>query len=324
MSRNPSPTTAPVDAIVVSDAAVQRVADTQDALAAQELEATNNARAVAVQMGYEGSLTVGAVEDEIRFYQKRTVEAILETGKRLLILRELTSHGNSSQNETNDNFSKRVELLGFSRATAYRFMRAASKTAKSAILADLSKQAKNGLAFLELVTHDDDALEALKDMDDIDRMSATQLREALRQEKENTKFIAEKRDKESARADSAEKTLRAGGPQARKLEDQVSEFSKDVSAQREASADGILNLDQQIRGLDKWLTEYAVAQPGYDPEARFDMPVEVMALVQKLHADINSIASAVGGLQHLFYETFGGDLETATTYHMQAPGTETA
>jgi hypothetical protein len=60
-------------------------------------------------MGYEGTLTVGALEDEIRFYQRRTVEAILETGKRLNVLKELTPHGE---------FQKRVEMLGFSGPTA--------------------------------------------------------------------------------------------------------------------------------------------------------------------------------------------------------------
>ena len=61
-------------------------------MAAQEASARNalavvesNAAALAQQLGYEGALTVGTLEDEIRFYQRRTVEAILETGKRLLV-----------------------------------------------------------------------------------------------------------------------------------------------------------------------------------------------------------------------------------------------
>lgn len=137
------------------------------------------AQAVAVQVGYVGTMTVGALEDEIRFYQKRTVEAILETGKRLLVLRELIPKGNSQNGK--DDFLSRVELLGFSKSTAYRFMQAAAKTAKSAILADLSKQTKNGLAFLELVTHDDDVLEDLSHLDNIDRMSASELRARVRQ-----------------------------------------------------------------------------------------------------------------------------------------------
>lgn len=142
-----------------------------------ESAAMENAMAVASQVGYDGSLTLGAIEDGIRFFQRRTVEAILETGKRLLVMKELTPHGE---------FEKRVELLGFSTRTARRFMQAASKTAKSDILADLSKQAKNGLAFLELVTHDEDSLKTLAEMDEFDKMSASELRAALKEARETT------------------------------------------------------------------------------------------------------------------------------------------
>lgn len=82
----------------------------------------------------------------------------LETGKRLLVLRELFPKGNS-QIGKNAEFEMRVEFLGFSKSTAYRFMQAATKTAKSANLALLSTQVKSASAFLELVTHDDDVLE---------------------------------------------------------------------------------------------------------------------------------------------------------------------
>ncbi|MFM9881222.1 MAG: hypothetical protein ACKVOO_12530 [Burkholderiaceae bacterium] len=127
---------------------------------------------VAQKLGYEGALTIGGIEDEIRFYQRRTVEAILETGKRLLLLKELTPHGE---------FNQRVEMLGFSKGTAWRFMSAAEKTAKSSNLKLLASQAKNGSAFLELITHDDDVIENLSVLDNFDRMSASQLRAAARE-----------------------------------------------------------------------------------------------------------------------------------------------
>ncbi len=69
-------------------------------MAAQEASARGalqlveaKAAALAQELGYVGALTVGTLEDEIRFYQRRTVEAILETGKRLLLLKEVTPHG---------------------------------------------------------------------------------------------------------------------------------------------------------------------------------------------------------------------------------------
>ena len=140
-------------------------------LAVMQTKQEAAAQAIATEIGYEGTLTIGALEDEIRFYQRRTVESLLELGKRLLVLRELTPHGE---------FEKRVEFLGFSYRSAARFVQAAAKTAKSANLALLSTQVKSASAFLELVTHDDDVLENLKDIDDIDRMSAGELRNAIR------------------------------------------------------------------------------------------------------------------------------------------------
>lgn len=129
------------------------------------------AQALAAEIGYEGSLTIGALEDEIRFYQRRTIEACLELGKRLLVLKELTQHGE---------FEQRVEMLGFSNRSARRFMQAAAKTSKSANLAVLSTQVKSASVFLELVTHDEDVLEDLKDIDEIDRMSVTEVKALAR------------------------------------------------------------------------------------------------------------------------------------------------
>ena len=47
-------------------------------------------KTLVAQIGYDGSLSVGAIEDEIRFYQRRSMEALLECDKRLLLLRGKT------------------------------------------------------------------------------------------------------------------------------------------------------------------------------------------------------------------------------------------
>lgn len=129
------------------------------------------AEALAQELGYDGPLSVGGLEDGIRFYQRRTVESLLELGKRLLLLKEVSAHGE---------FQKRVELLGFGYRSAASFMNAARKTIKSETVALLATQVKSTKAFLELITHDDDVLEQLAEMDDIDRMSASELRERVR------------------------------------------------------------------------------------------------------------------------------------------------
>lgn len=133
---------------------------------------------VAEQYGYQGELTIGALEDRIRFYQRRTVDDILELGKCLLVMKEMCPHGE---------FNQRVELLGFNKRTAQKFMQATLKFKGefNSLLSKVDSQTK----LLELVTLDDDDLEALNNgesianinLDDIERMSTTELKKALKE-----------------------------------------------------------------------------------------------------------------------------------------------
>ncbi len=195
MSRTPDPIQTPANSLALLPERVLEIEAAQDASVALQ----NDVEALATQLGYDGHLTVGTLEDEIRFFQRRTVEAIVETGKRLLLLKKMTGHGNSCQIGANSDFDTRVELLGFSRRTAYRFMAAAQKTSKSAKLAHLTIQTKNGSAFLELITHDDDVIENLAAMDKFECMSASQVRAAARElvaEKEATDKLLENKNKQ--------------------------------------------------------------------------------------------------------------------------------
>ena len=173
MGRTASPTRAPAAEPAVNESAIEVLDAKSTELVHLQAQAASKALAVAQQIGYEGTVAVGALEDEIRFYQRRSVESLLEAGKRLVVLRELCQFGTE--------FDQRVELLGFSRRTAYRFMQAAAKVSKSTNLLAMSAQVKNASAFLELITHDEDVLEGLQEMDDFDRMSASELRKAARE-----------------------------------------------------------------------------------------------------------------------------------------------
>lgn len=108
---------------------------------------------------YQGELSVGALEDRIRFYQRRTVEDVLELGKCLLLLKEMCSRGE---------FGTRVELLGFSLRTAQKFMQATLKVKSE--FNSLLKVVESQTKLLELIA-----------LDDIERMTATELKKALKQ-----------------------------------------------------------------------------------------------------------------------------------------------
>lgn len=137
---------------------------------------------LALQLGYEGSLAVGALEDEIRFYQQRTVEACMEIGKRLLLIKEQTPHGE---------FNKRIEILNFTPRMAQKFMSAVlkfSKTNSNSLLQKVGNQTK----LLELVMLDDDEINLLDQggsigdisLDNIETMSVRELKAALREAKQ--------------------------------------------------------------------------------------------------------------------------------------------
>lgn len=158
---------------------------------------------LATQFGYEGSLTVGALEDEIRFYQRRTVEACLELGKRLILLKEMTPHGE---------FRQRTDMLNINERAARRFMSAALKFSKTDNLTVL-KAAGNQSKLLELLVLDDEEIKELSEggsvnditLDDIDRMTSSELRKKLRDMKLDTEAkeqLLQKKDQKINELDS--------------------------------------------------------------------------------------------------------------------------
>ena len=136
---------------------------------------------LATQLSYDGDLSVGALEDGIRLYQRRTIEDLFELGKRLLLLKEQTQHGE---------FISRVELLGFDKSLARKLMVATLKFSKVET-SPLLKTVKSQSKLLELIVLDDNDIEIIEDggsigdvsLDTIETMSVRELKKALRDAK---------------------------------------------------------------------------------------------------------------------------------------------
>lgn len=200
---------------VVFEAQQKPVIDTEAVMGAfamtvkAEVDAKANAVALAKQLNYEGALTVGGLEEEIKFYQRRCVESVLELGKRLILLKEIAGHGG---------FYESLEGLGFSPRLAQQFMAATFKfsNAKSTSLLSLPNLSQTKL--LELLVLDDGEIESLADgetvrgvtLDDIDCMAVSELRTAMRKAK---------REFEEAKATSAE-MIRRRDERINKLEEE--------------------------------------------------------------------------------------------------------
>ncbi|ELC8786599.1 DUF3102 domain-containing protein [Salmonella enterica] len=123
---------------------------------------------------------------EAHFYMTQSAEAMLEAGKRLVILKENEPHGD---------FVDIVEnQLGLHVRAAQRMMKASLKYLSPALESKTTTLSHLGKAKLfELVSEDDEELIELAEggtvagmtLDDIDRMSVRELRKALRESKED-------------------------------------------------------------------------------------------------------------------------------------------
>ncbi|WP_313569919.1 hypothetical protein [Comamonas terrigena] len=257
--------------VPVNEALIAQDFQAANQLAELTIHATTQASALAKELGYQGALTVGALEDEIRFYQRRSVEALLECGKRLLLLKQMTQHGE---------FEQRVEMLGFSYRTASRFMQAAQKISKSANLALLSREVKSASAFLELVTHDDDVLENLAEMDDIDRLSASELRKRLRDmkaDREADQKLLENRNKQIEKLEREQERIAKMAP-----DEALAELQ---AAATRIAADALGAIQGGVRQALNKLHELpeGVLQPAF-----------AAGLVGQLQAELNQLRSDFG------------------------------
>ncbi|MGL9772927.1 MAG: DUF3102 domain-containing protein [Sodalis sp. (in: enterobacteria)] len=123
---------------------------------------------------------------EARFYMAQSAEAMLEVGKRLIILKENEPHGD---------FMKIVEgNLGLSYRTAARVMQVLIKYLSPTLQSKLPALATLGkIKLFELMTEDDENLAALAEggtiagltLDEVDRMSVRELKAKLRETRDN-------------------------------------------------------------------------------------------------------------------------------------------
>lgn len=182
-----------------------------EALLAQDISAANQlalataqqasaVRAVALQLGYQlpaDATDPDLIQRDIAANMRRSVEACLEVGKGLRVLKEACGHGS---------FMARLDVLGIEPRVAQKFMQTALKFPKASSTA-LLKAADSQTKLFEMLVLDGEQLEELEltgqtgelSLDDVATMSVKELRKAVREakaEREATdKLLADKNAK---------------------------------------------------------------------------------------------------------------------------------
>jgi len=166
------------------DGAMDSMRSEAKQLALANAQQESMVRAVAEQLGYSlpaDSIDPDLIQRDIAANMRRSVEACLEVGRGLRVLKEACPHGQ---------FLPRLETLGLEPRVAQKFMATAVKFA-NASSTPLLLAAGNQTKLFEMLVLDDEQIEELEltgqtgelKLDDIATMSVKELRAALREER---------------------------------------------------------------------------------------------------------------------------------------------
>lgn len=171
-------------------------------LATIEHEREATVRAIAAQIRYQlpsDVIDADLIQRDIAANMRRSVEACLEVGRGLAVLKAAVGHGN---------FIARLDVLGIETRVAQKFIQAASKFSNAALNGAFEKSIGNQTKLFEMLVLDDEQIEELEltgqtgelKLDDIATMSVKELRAALREVRAGeTKALAKAKEEIEAK-----------------------------------------------------------------------------------------------------------------------------
>lgn len=239
------------------------------------------------------------VVNEMRFFMNNATAAILEVGKRLILLKE---------HESSEDFRALMAEMNLDRRLVQRVIQA---TAKCAHLGPTKTQKLIGLSqvkLFELMVLDDEDLAELADggtvadlkLDDIDRMTSTELRAALRRSRtENTE-----------KEETYEQLLVAKDQKINALDRELVERSRSTSVKPWPEQAAAMNNElatlsllatESIAHIHTWNQALELVEVP-DDTAPADDPRRTLVL--SLHDAVSRLASLIGGLQQSIYDNY--------------------
>lgn len=260
--------------------------DVVDVTPAARLPATTDrdamVRAVAAQVGYQLPMEVAdpdLIQRDIAANMRRSVEACLEVGRGLAVLKAACEHGQ---------FIGRLDVLGIETRVAQRFMASAARFSNAAST-PLLKAAGNQTKLFEMLVLDDEQLEELAltgqtgelALDDVATMSVKELRAAVREERAERKAQEELAAEKSKRIDTLKRQLKR--IQAAPPDEELAELKKEAAA-----------IANDAQGLVMGALRQAVLQLSHHGEERGQHDVFLAGLVGQVQASLTQLRHEFG------------------------------
>lgn len=160
-----------------------------DQLPAMELAVATHQQNVLAQYGDGQPYERNRYIDRCRYHMARSAEEALEVGRCLIVMRECEGHGG---------WLPMLDELGLGQRTAQKMMQVTVRFSNASSTTHLIEAAKSKTKLLELMVLDDAELTALNDgetvlgltLDDVERMSVSELRAQLRMARASNDQVA--------------------------------------------------------------------------------------------------------------------------------------
>jgi len=290
---------------------------TQNQVALLNDEQEARVRTVALQLGYQlpaDCTSPDLIQRDIAANMRRSVEACLEVGRGLQVLKAACGHGG---------FLARLEVLGLDRKVAVKFMASAAKFSSLGSNAALTKALGNQSKLFEMLVLDDEQIEELEltgqtgelSLDDVATMSVKELRQALREAREDKKALAQVNADKNAKIDElATQLARKPVVEVQPLDEQLQELRLEATAKAgaaEAAIAGALHpaihllMERSADGAQRTFAAGLLAQ----------VEQALLEIRAEYGIDASPVASAVPA-----WMRDGADEEIAAALASQQPG----
>lgn len=283
--------------------------------------ALSNAKTHALSIGYSlpgDVVDADLIERDISVNMARSVQAVLEVGRGLSVLKLACGHGN---------FLERLDRLGIDARLAQRMMRAGEKFSRHGggkLVNALGNRAK----LFEMLVLDDEELDTLEasgelgplKLDDISTMSMKELREALRQARADAAFAEDKIRREGRRADDAERKLFGNAAT-------VAPADERLNPLRQAVAKSCLELTDAARRqwacfeeLQRWVETEVTSAPDYDPQRYVPLTGGALSAVTELHRAVEAASHLIAHMKATLEDEYGMEIEQGRRHVLVADG----
>lgn len=308
MSRKPLPLTDTTPIATANEVAIADGHAALNAVAAIDTAQQEAVRQLAVKIGYQlpaDCTDPDLIQRDIAANMRRSVEACLEVGRGLAVLKEACEHGQ---------FLARLETLGIEKRIAQRFIQSALRFSNAAST-PLLKAAASQTKLFEMLVLDDEQVEELEEtgktgglaLDDVATMSVKELRAAIRAEREartaeklkleavhKCDMLAKDRLMASVRerANEAEERLAKYETGVTPVDERVEAITNDITVHGKRADDALRMVELVIESID------AVVGQIFDTPAdsRPDTAGAVL-LAQRTRDQAYRLATTVGRIQ---------------------------